>query len=278
LDKPTNHMSVGKLERLLLARYPREDAEEWDRTGLLVGDPAAPLSGIACALDPTVEAVRTAHAKGANVLLTHHPVFLEPPSAFSSDRTRASEAGATVFEAARLGVALMNFHTALDVSHDAQCVLPGLLSLEFESVVEPLEHDRTKGYGQLCSVRATDAPMSVSQLASRCLSVFGRPGRVWGDMSKKLSKVVTATGSASSLLDSCLKAGADCIVCGEVKYHAALDATQAGLAIVELGHDVSELPLARVLAVSAVEEGVDSSSVSVLEQGSNWDTVESTRL
>ena len=34
-------LSVGALEQALLAEFPAADAEEWDRTGLLVGDPAA---------------------------------------------------------------------------------------------------------------------------------------------------------------------------------------------------------------------------------------------
>ena len=34
-------MIVAELERALLARYPKADAEGWDHVGLSVGDPAA---------------------------------------------------------------------------------------------------------------------------------------------------------------------------------------------------------------------------------------------
>ena len=33
-------MIVAELERALLARYPKADAEGWDHVGLSVGDPA----------------------------------------------------------------------------------------------------------------------------------------------------------------------------------------------------------------------------------------------
>lgn len=33
-------MIVAELERALLARYPKTDAEPWDHVGLSVGDPA----------------------------------------------------------------------------------------------------------------------------------------------------------------------------------------------------------------------------------------------
>lgn len=44
-------MIVAELERALLARYPKTDTEPWDHVGLSVGDPAAEITGVACALD-----------------------------------------------------------------------------------------------------------------------------------------------------------------------------------------------------------------------------------
>ena len=46
-------MIVAELERALLARYPKTDAESWDHVGLSVGDPDAEITGVACALDAT---------------------------------------------------------------------------------------------------------------------------------------------------------------------------------------------------------------------------------
>lgn len=40
-------MIVAELERALLARYPKADAEGWDHVGLSVGDPAAEITGVA---------------------------------------------------------------------------------------------------------------------------------------------------------------------------------------------------------------------------------------
>ena len=69
-------ITVGELEQALLELFPASDAESWDRTGLLVGDPRAVISGVAVALDATPRAVRAAQHIGANVLVTHHPAFL----------------------------------------------------------------------------------------------------------------------------------------------------------------------------------------------------------
>ena len=42
-------MIVADAARALLARYPKADAESWDHVGLSVGDPAAEITGVACA-------------------------------------------------------------------------------------------------------------------------------------------------------------------------------------------------------------------------------------
>lgn len=278
IQKPGKFVSVGELELELLSRFPRGDAEPWDRTGLLVGDPAELVTGVAVALDPSIGAIRAAEKAGANVVLTHHPAFIDPPERFSPSYDVASAPGVNVWTAASKGIALMNFHTALDVSRDSVRLLPQMLSLDFERVLDPLPDDAGKGYGSLCAVRASDAPFRLEHLAARCVSVFGRVPRVWGDSSERLSTVVTANGSAGGIVEKCVAAHVDCLVCGELRYHAALDAAQAGLCIVELGHDVSELPLAALLAQATIDAGIASSNVFVHDQSSNWTTPDSRRI
>ncbi len=271
-------MSVGMLEQALLARFPRSNAESWDRTGLLVGDPTSEITGVCVALDPTRKAIEATAALGANVLLTHHPAFLSAPEAFTPSYDRTSAPGVNVYTAIANGVALVNFHTALDVSDEARRLYMDMLKLDYERMVEPSGANPERGYGYLCSVRPADAPLKVSQLAARCTSVFGRAPRVWGDFSSVVGKVVFANGSGNSVVGACLAEHVDCLVCGEVGYHVALDAWQAGLSVIELGHDASELPLAALLAKAAIEAGMSPDSVRVLDQGGNWSLPDSTRL
>ena len=271
-------LTIGQLELNLLARFPRGDAEEWDRMGILVGDPSEPVSGVAVALDPTSDSIAATSRANANVLLTHHPAFLEPPTVISPSRTIANTAGANVFAAVSNGITLMNFHTALDVSAEATRLLPKLLGFEFRGILVPSGDDRAKGYGQLCDVSHDDAPFKLSQLAARCTARFGRPPRVWGDMNQTLETVVIANGSAGNVVDAAVQAGANCLICGEIRYHAALDASQSGLAIIEIGHDASELPLCAILAQAAIEAGIPSELVTIIDQSENWVIPDSTRL
>ena len=269
-------MMVGDLEQALLKRFPREDACDWDRMGLLVGDPGALITGVAVALDPTVDAMYEAAAAGANVLLTHHPVYLDPPANVLRYTAKGHDAsGSIVYAAVSQGINCINFHTALDFSVEGLAVLPKMLRLKAVEPFEPLESDPFKGFGMLCE--ADEENLALDALASRCLAVFGRMPRVWGNPNAQIGSVVTAGGSAGDLLDGCVDRGIDCLICGEVKYHDALDACGSGLCIIELGHDVSELPFTGVLVQAALDAGVKEEDITVLNQNNNWHTPESIR-
>lgn len=280
LSRKERAWTVRAVEEALLEEFPATDAEAWDRTGLVVGEGAVAVSKVALALDPTVAAIEEAASLGANVLVTHHPPFLTPPDSFAPEKSTALNPGAGVWAALRAGVALMCFHTALDVSPRAARVLPGMLGLDFTGqVVEPSPTAAPKGYGQLCLVESSDdEALSLGVLAARCTAVFGRQPRVWGDFDASMRRVVTATGSLGSVGRAALAARADCVVCGEVKYHEALELAAAGLGIIELGHDASELPLVALLAQSLLASGLGEDRLLVIDQSENWRYPEAIRL
>lgn len=284
-DYITN-IKIGMLERALLDKFPAEDSLEHDRCGLLVGDRGERIARVAVALDPTYSAICEAEKAGCNVLLTHHPLFRDPIEGFHPYSRSDSGVGNIVYSAIEKGVACMNFHTCLDVSRPAQDVLPQLLNLYDkdiskkkqgykQSVLCPIASSKKKGFGQFCEINST---LTLGELSRRCLSVFGRKPRVWGDDDAKLSKVVTALGSATSLLPEAISAGADVVIAGEIGYHAALSASEAGLCLIELGHDVSELPLVALLAKSAQDAGVNRDKIIILDQTHNWHLTDAIRI
>jgi putative NIF3 family GTP cyclohydrolase 1 type 2 len=269
-------MTVGELERALLALFPAEDAEDWDRTGLLAGDPGAEVTGVAIALDPTIAAMRAALAAGANVLLTHHPVHLDPPEGFLPAESVGETPASRIHFALSNQLNLINFHTALDASEAGLAALPKLLRLEGLRPLEPLREGSNKGFG-LVSEPDSDERLSLGELAARCVATLGHHPRVWGDDATVLSSIAVCGGSAGSFLASCREQGIDCLVCGELKYHDALDAACSGLSIIELGHDVSENPLCAVLASACLHVGVPELCITMVRGLPTWHTPEAIR-
>jgi putative NIF3 family GTP cyclohydrolase 1 type 2 len=128
MSQPT----VADVERTVAEAFPPAWAEEWDRVGLLAGDPAREVTGVTLALDPTRAAVEATVAAGGNVLLTHHPAFLKTPNWLTPGRGSAG----VVFSALESGVALVNAHTNLDRAPRAGMLLPEALGL---APVRPIE-------------------------------------------------------------------------------------------------------------------------------------------
>lgn len=280
LAKSEKSFTVSSLDKALQKEFPRKDAESWDVMGITVGEGSLPVASVAVALDPTVEAIRKAASIGANVLVTHHPPFLEGPMAFAPESSVALSTGAGVWAAIQNGVALLNYHTALDVSRRAQAALPQMLGFKYTGkLIETIESSKRKGYGQICQVPESDGkPESLGHIAAKCTSVFGRAPKVYGNFDSIVTAAVCALGSASNVAEGTLKAGADVLICGELKYHQALELSQAGLAIIELGHDLSELPLTAVLAKTLSDVGMKAEDITIIDQSANWSYPETIRL
>lgn len=104
------NVTVADVRRVLDAAYPPELAEEWDRVGLICGDPEEPVSRVAVALDCTDAVADAAVAAGAQMLVVHHPLLLRGVSSVAADTPK----GRILHKLIRGGVALFAAHTNAD--------------------------------------------------------------------------------------------------------------------------------------------------------------------
>ena len=261
-------MIVAELERALLTRYPKADAEGWDHVGLSVGDPAAKITGVACALDATRDNVQRALEAGANVLLTHHPVYIKAPEAFCPPSATRPQCSAALYEAARCGVSIISLHTNLDRSREARVCLSKLLDAAPASSLEHADDPEACGLGALATL---DEPCNLRDLANRAATAFGSDPRVWGEAEHPCRTVAILGGSLGDFGEPAIAAGADAIVTGEAGYHVAQDLALRGLSVILLGHDRSEEPFVDILMNSAVDAGVDPChAIKILNPGQWW--------
>lgn len=264
--------TVKDIEELLFSVFPQTDAESWDRVGISVGNPSETVTKIACALDVTPQSIRAARDKGANLLVTHHPIFIDPPFPVIPEEGGGHNPGTSLYEAIRCGVSLIAMHTNLDRSQKASRIIPDALGLTFIDQFE----DRAQG-GRLGAVSIPserDQDLTVEALALRAEAAWGRKSRVWGSPTRTVKRVVSATGSLSSLYKDVLANDIDTVICGESSYHNLLDMTLSGRSIIVLGHDVSELPLVLCLRDVLIDSGIPQETVHVLSEQQRWTTVD----
>lgn len=253
-------MRVRELEAALFERYPRERACDFDRPGLLVGDPCAEVTGVACALDVTPGNIARAAELGCEVLVTHHPAYIDAPERIAPAIADGSMGGACAWQAVRMGVALVAMHTNLDRSGEALDLCASLLGLARMGRLE--EPD---GFGALLD--CGDA--TLGQLARRAGQAFGCTPTVWGDEDMRPRVAAFCSGSLGGLGAEALAQGVGCVVCGEAGYHRLEEAFEGGVAAILLGHDASELPFAGLLA-HAVRKIAPGIPVHLIDEPLRW--------
>lgn len=253
-------MLVSDIVNLLFAHFDEALAEPWDKPGLSVGSPDARVEAIACALDPTPTNIRLARESGANVLVTHHPAFLEPPFPITPEARTSSIGGASVYEAARLGVSLIAMHTNLDRSEDALDLIAGKMSLRRNGRLQ--EPD---GFGVMLDASS----LTLSELADRAAGAFACTPVIWGDSSAAQDRVAFCSGSLGSLGHDAIQRGVSCVIAGEAGYHHLLELSEAGVAAILLGHDASELPFAGLLA-KILSLGAPDTRIITLDESLRW--------
>jgi dinuclear metal center YbgI/SA1388 family protein len=107
---PTPDPTLGEVVDLVHGWYPPHTAEDWDAVGLTAGDPAAPVRRILLAVDPVLPTAEEAASWDADLLLTHHPLFLRGVHGVAEDTAK----GRTLATLLRTGCGLLTAHTNAD--------------------------------------------------------------------------------------------------------------------------------------------------------------------
>ncbi len=87
-------------------------AEAWDNPGLQIGDPAAEVTRVMVALDPTPDVIDSAISSSCQLLVTHHPLIFKPLKSISS----ANPLGALIQKAIKGGLSIVSMHTNYDIA------------------------------------------------------------------------------------------------------------------------------------------------------------------
>jgi dinuclear metal center YbgI/SA1388 family protein len=87
-------------------------AESWDAVGLVCGDPVAAVQRVHFAVDPVAAVVDEALASGADLLVTHHPLFLGGTTTVAATTAK----GNVIHRLIGGGCALYVAHTNADVA------------------------------------------------------------------------------------------------------------------------------------------------------------------
>lgn len=121
---------TGHLERLAPLNYQ----EDYDNSGLIVGQKSDEVTSALVALDCTEEVVDEAIRKGCNLIITHHPIVFKGLKKFNG----TTYVERVVMKAIKNNIALYAIHTNLDhVSNGVSAKIASMLGLEATHILAP---------------------------------------------------------------------------------------------------------------------------------------------
>ena len=125
METPT----LAQVVKAFDALYPPSLAADWDSVGTVCGDPADPVRRVLFAIDPVEAVVDEALRQGADLLVTHHPLFLRGTSSVAATTAKGRVAHRLIKAGVGLHVAHTNADHARPGVSDALAAALGLAEL-----------------------------------------------------------------------------------------------------------------------------------------------------
>ncbi len=208
---------------------PMKNLHKGDNSGLIVGDENAPVTKVLFTLDITCEAVCEAAEKGAEVIVSHHPVIFHP-------LYNLNEKDPACF-ALKNNISCICFHSPLDMADGGINdiifdMLNEHLDMKKLSFFEPI-HPDGRGYGFICSVKNEIMPEEFAKLLKE---IFKCTIVRFTDGGKPIRKLAFCSGGGGSDLPLAIENNADAYITGDVKHDTWITARNNGISLYDCGH------------------------------------------
>ena len=204
---------------------PFETQEDWDNSGMLVGDMDAEVKKVAVVLDITHEEIKKAKAIGADLIISHHPVIFNP--------IKSVTRGSVPYELVASSINALCCHTPLDIADGGtNDSLAELLGIEVTRTEDPILR------------LGTVEPTTAENLAGKIAKTLNTKVR-YADAGRKIEKIAICTGAGCSLIEAAGEI--DAFITGDASHHNFLDCVQAGITLIAAGHYETEIIVVPVL-------------------------------
>ena len=225
--------TVNDILQFVETLAPGELKMDWDNVGLLCGSKNAEVTRILVALDPFEGVCKEAADTGAQLIVTHHPLVFQAPTAITDE----TSVGRSIMLLCRHGISAINAHTNLDCAEGGvNDVLAARLGLE---TITPINNLLRMG-------EVTEQPLP--EFLATVKKNLGCKGLRYVDSGKPVHKVAVGGGSCAGGMMEAIEAGCDTFVTADIKYNQFWDAHDLGLNLIDAGHFHTENPVVAVLA------------------------------
>lgn len=275
------HPTLSQVCAAMESLWPLSLQAGWDASGVVAGRPEQQIRRIHWAVDPVQAVADEAVEMGADLLVTHHPLFLKPVNSMAATTFK----GKVVHTLIEHSCALITAHTNADSAvGGVSDVLAEILGLEN---VEPLATTEDglaeEGIGRVGTLQQA---MRLEEFATRVYSAMPAVAggvRVAGDPNGIVSKIAITGGAGDSLFDQVRQHEADVYITADLRHHPASEAREQAMMssdrpyLIDVSHFASEwlwLPAgANALERALADEGFTVTSAVSAMNTDPWDFI-----
>lgn len=188
---------------------PLETQEDWDCSGWVVDSEGNDeIKSVMLCLTVTDDVVCQAREMGCEMIVSHHPCFVVP----------LGWSGVNIYSA----------HTNLDKADGGTT---DLLVEKFglSGFLSDFKHD---------FLRFVDIEIGVEEFSRKVVKLFPGARFVEKEHGEKFRRIAFCAGSGVEFVNFAYEHGADCLVTGDVKFHAAVESP---ICVYDVGHYESEV-------------------------------------
>lgn len=222
--------------------YPEATAEPWDAVGLTVGREDARVSRVLFAVDIDPIVVAEAIEMQAQLLVTHHPLYLSGTTTVAATTPK----GSMVHDLISRGIALYTAHTNADIAPlGVSDALAHLLGIRDTAPLAPSSNPHAHPGSGAGRIGHLADPITVREFAHQVgqkLPTTAHGVRVHGDLERPVRRVAVCGGSGDSYLAAAHEAGADLYLTSDLRHHKTSEAGHlpGAPALVDVAHFASE--------------------------------------
>ena len=216
---------------------PRSAQEEWDNSGMQVGDTGRDIQSVLLTTDITEAVVTEAVERGCQLIISHHPLLFHGLKQVCGQTPQAR----IVEMAIKHNIAIYSAHTSLDsVVGGINTRLADKLGITDYRILIPNTQNTPMNPTGLGVIGRLPAPMSYADFIAHvhdtldCTYVrYTRP------RNETIRTVALCGGSGAEFIESAIEQGADVYLTADCKYHEFQDA-EGRIGLIDIDHWCSE--------------------------------------
>lgn len=229
-------MLLKDIINIIESAAPLSAQEEWDNSGLQIGDKEASVSSVLLCTDVTDSIVDEAIEKGCQLIVSHHPLLFHGLKTIQGQTMQER----AVIRCIRADIGIYSSHTAMDSQlHGVSGRMAEKLGISQYRILHPMQGEEI-GFGVIGEL---EEAIPFSKLLEETKRIFGPAAIRYiapaGGEETPVKRIGMCGGAGAEFADDAILQGADVYISADWKHHQLLEAA-GRIGIMDIGHFESE--------------------------------------